>query len=109
LIIPVECSKQKHTDLLIFRLGADLNEHILELFKIASALDIRLFIVQPQRIYKYLKEEGIELIEKSEFFSVIDRNFERNKIILGVLKSSFSGNKEVRRYQSGIRFNLILH
>jgi hypothetical protein len=55
---PVECSKQKHTDLLIFRLGDDLNEHILilELFKIASALDIRLFIVQPQRIYKYLKE-----------------------------------------------------
>jgi len=59
----VKTSKQKDTDLLICGLGADLNEHILELFKIASALDIRFFIVQPQTIYKYLREEDIELIE----------------------------------------------
>ncbi len=57
----VKAFKQKDT--LICGLGAHLNEHILELFQIASALDIRFFIVQPQTIYKYLREEDIELIE----------------------------------------------
>lgn len=73
-----------------------MSEEIVEIFTIAAKIDIKLFIAEPQRLHGFLNEEEIEFIEKSEFLSLIDKNYKPNKIIIGVIQSNFSQNQRVR-------------
>jgi hypothetical protein len=73
-----------------------MSEEIVEIFTIAAKIDIKLFIVELQRLYGFLKEEEIEFIEEREFLSVIERNYKPNKTILGIFQSNFSQNQRVR-------------
>ncbi len=73
-----------------------MNKEIIEMFTTAAKIDIKLFIAEPQRLHGFLNEEEIEFIEKSEFLSLIDKNYKPNKIIIGVIQSNFSQNQRVR-------------
>ncbi len=78
-----------------------ISSAVSKLFKFSQDLFflntlIKLFIVELQRLYGFLKEEEIEFIEEREFLSVIKRNYKPNKTILGIFQSNFSQNQRVR-------------
>ncbi len=72
------------------------NDDIIELLKTATNLDVKLIIVESQRLVQYLNEEELQLFIKSENSSVFENNFRSNKIILGVFESNFSSSLTVR-------------
>jgi hypothetical protein len=74
----------------------NFNDDIIELFTTATKLDVKLIIVEPQRLIQYLNEEELQLFIKSENSSVFKNNFISNKIILGVFESNFSSSLTVR-------------
>ncbi len=74
----------------------NFNDDIIELLATATKLDVKLIIVEPQRLIQYLNEEELQLLIKSENSSVFENNFRSNKIILGVFESNFSSNLTVR-------------
>jgi hypothetical protein len=74
----------------------NFNDVIIELLTTATKLDVKLIIVEPQRLIQYLNEEELQLFIKSENSSVFESNFRSNKIILGVFESNFSSNLTVR-------------
>jgi hypothetical protein len=74
----------------------NFNDDIIELLTTATKLDVKLIIVEPQRLVKYLNEEELQLFIKSENSSVFGNNFRSNKIILGVFESNFSSSLTVR-------------
>ncbi len=74
----------------------NFNDHIIELLTTATKLDVKLIIVEPQRLLQYLNEEELQLFVKSENSSVFENNFRSNQIILGVFESNFSSSLTVR-------------
>jgi hypothetical protein len=68
---------QKGINGIFCKIDIDTTEESFKLFIIAKKLDIKLFICEPQRLYKYLNEQEIKSIQKSEFLSVIDRNYKK--------------------------------
>jgi hypothetical protein len=74
----------------------NFNDDIIELLTTATKLDVKLIIVEPQRLVQYLNEEELQLFIKSENSSVFENNFRSNKIILGVFESNFSSSLTVR-------------
>jgi len=73
----------------------NFNDHIIELLTTATKLDVKLIIVEPQRLLQYLNEEELQLFIKSENSSVFENNFRSNQIILGVFESNFSSSLTV--------------
>jgi hypothetical protein len=73
-------------------IGYNFNVDIIELMTTAKKLGIKLIIVEPQRLIRYLSQEELVLFRKSEFES----SFSPNKIILGVLESDFGSTLSVR-------------
>jgi hypothetical protein len=65
------------------------NADMIELLRTATRLDVKLIIVEPQRLIQYLNEEELQLFIKSENSSVFKNNFRSNKIILGVFECNF--------------------
>jgi hypothetical protein len=76
-------------------IGIDLSDDIIQVLAIANSLDIKLFIAEPQRLFKYLNKQELELLEKSDYSFGIKKNFIPNKIILGVFESNFSTKSEI--------------
>jgi hypothetical protein len=76
-------------------IGIDLSDNIIQVIAIANSLDIKLFIAEPQRLFKYLKKQELELLEKSDYSFGVKKNFMPNKIILGVFESNFSTESEI--------------
>jgi hypothetical protein len=74
----------------------NFNNDIIELLTTATKLDVKLIIVEPQRLVQHLNEEELQLFIKSENSSVFGNNFRSNKIILGVFESNFSSSLTVR-------------
>jgi hypothetical protein len=70
--------------------GINLNDEVIEVFRIASTLKIKLFIAEPQRLVKYLNKEELEILEKSDNISIIENNFRPNQTILGALDSDLN-------------------
>jgi hypothetical protein len=75
-----------------------LNYEIIELLDIAAEQDIKLFISEPQRLLKYLNQQELELLDECDNSSIIEANFEPNKIILGYFGSNFTINQSVRHF-----------
>jgi hypothetical protein len=80
---------------MVCEIEIDINSDINELSKIANKLDVKLFIVEPQRLINYLNEYELELLEKSDNSSVISKYFNPNKIIFGVFEPTLNENKTV--------------
>ncbi len=76
-------------------IGIDSSDHIIQVLAIANSLDIKLFIAEPQRLFKYLNKQELELLERSDYSFGIKKNFTPNKIILGVFESNFSTESEI--------------
>jgi len=76
-------------------IGIDSSDDILQVLAIANWLDIKLFIAEPQRLFKYLNKQELELLEKSGYSFGIQKNLMPNKIILGVFESNFSTKSEI--------------
>ncbi len=74
----------------------NFNDHIIELLTTATKLDVKLIIVEPQRLLQYLNEEELQLFIKNDNSSVFENNFRSNQIILGVFESNFSSSLNVR-------------
>jgi hypothetical protein len=85
----------------------NFNDDIIELLATATKLDVKLIIVEPQRLIQYLNEEELQLFIKSENSSVFEKNFRSNKIILGVFESNFSSNLTVRKLTFNLFFRII--
>lgn len=85
--------------------GIHFNTDITEVLAIASNLNIKLFIVEPQRLVNYLNEEDIVLLDKCDNSSHIENEYSVNRIQFGVFESKFniSNNQIVRQ----IKFFLI--
>jgi hypothetical protein len=71
-------------------IGINFNDELIEVFRIASTLKIKLFIAEPQRLVKYLNKEELEILEKCDNISIIEKNFRPNQTILGVLDSDLN-------------------
>jgi hypothetical protein len=80
---------------MVCEIEIDINSDINELLKIANKLDMKLFMVEPQRLINYLNENQLELLEKSDNSFVIRKYFNPNKIIFGVFEPTLTENKTV--------------
>ncbi len=89
--IPVSKSSDKND----CEIAIDSSDYIIQVLAIANSLDIKLFIAEPQRLFKYLNKQELELLEKSDYSFGIKKNFMPNKIILGVFESNFSTESEL--------------
>jgi hypothetical protein len=76
-------------------IGIDSSDGIIQVLAIANWLDIQLFIAEPQRLFKYLNKQELELLEKSGYSFGIQKNLMPNKIILGVFESNLSTESEI--------------
>ncbi len=74
----------------------NFNDDIIELLTTATKLDIKLIIVEPQRLVNYLSEEELVLFRKGDNSSVFETSFSPNKIILGVFETDFNSSQTVR-------------
>jgi hypothetical protein len=77
-------------------IGNTFNVYIIELLTTATKLDIKLIIVEPQRLVHYLSEEELVLFRKSDNSSVFETSFSPNKIILGVFETDLNSSQTVR-------------
>lgn len=77
-------------------IGYNFNNDIIELLTTATKLDIKLIIVEPQRLVHYLSEEELVLFRKSDNSSVFETSSSPNKIILGVFETDFNSSQTVR-------------
>ncbi len=73
----------------------NFNDHIIELLTTATKLDVKLIIVEPQRLVQYLNKEELQLFVKSDNSSIFENNFRSNQIILGVFESNFTSSLTV--------------
>ncbi len=77
-------------------IGYNFNDDIIELMTTATKLDIKLIIIEPQRLVHYLSEEELVLFRKSDNSSVFETSFSPNKIILGVFETDLNSSQTVR-------------
>jgi hypothetical protein len=76
--------------------GINFNDEVIEVFRIASTLKMKLFIASPQTLIKYLNKQELEILEKSDNISIIENNFRPNQTILGALDSDLNQKLFVR-------------
>ena len=74
----------------------NFNDDIIELLTTATKLDIKLIIVEPQRLVHYISEEELILFRKRDNSSIFETSFSPNKIILGVFEIHFNSSQSVR-------------
>ncbi len=77
-------------------IGYNFNDDIIELLTTATKFDIKLIIIEPQRLVHYLSEEELVLFRKSDNSSVFETSFSPNKIILGVFETDLNSSQTVR-------------
>jgi hypothetical protein len=73
----------------------NLNEDMIELFRRATKLNIKLFIAEPQRLIEYLNEKEMRLFKLSDHLTQIETNFNLNKILLGIFESDLNKDQSV--------------
>jgi hypothetical protein len=62
----------------------------------AASFDIKLFVVESERLITHLNEEELKLLEESDNSSIIEAHFRINRIILGIFESDSDKNQTVR-------------
>jgi hypothetical protein len=72
------------------------NDDIIEMLTTATKFNIKLIIVEPQRLLHYLSEEELVLFIKSDNSFKLETNFSTKKIILGVFEDDFNSSQSVR-------------
>jgi len=87
---------QKLTNNNFCEIGNNFNDDIIELLTTATKLNIKLTIVEPQRLVQYLSEKELVLFIKSDNSFNFERSFSPNKIIFGVFESDFNSSQTVR-------------
>jgi hypothetical protein len=85
----------KSSDKSYCEIDIDSSDDIVQVLSIAKSLGIKLFIAEPQRLFKYLNKQELKLLKKSDYSFEIKKNFMPNKIILGVFESNFSTESEI--------------
>ncbi len=77
-------------------IGNTFNDDIIELLTTATKIDIKLIIVEPQRLVQYLSEEELVLFKKSDDSPKFETILSPNKFIFGVFESDFNSSRIVR-------------
>jgi hypothetical protein len=79
-------------------IGNNFNDDIIELLTTATKSDIKLIIVEPQRLVQYLSEEELVLFRKSDNSPKFETIFSPNKFVFGVFESDFNSSRIVKYF-----------